>query len=337
VSDTEESEPGSESEQSTSALSDAPETESAESEAESTPPPAKKAVKARAKPVKKEPVKKKAKGGSKRVVDSDEDEDEDKKEDAASSPQSVKKQATPKKAKTPSKKAVEPDAEDSGIAPAPKQDVPEAKHGDDDKDTIMKEAPNDDASESEMSVLIDEPPTKKKRQKKDASEKASSKTSKASKPAKKAKEAPELSNDDAEIKRLQGWLVKCGIRKLWGKELKPFTTSKEKIRHLKDMLSDAGMEGRYSVEKARGVKERRELAADLEAVQEFGKRWGDEKSGRKAPRKRNVISDDEDDDDEEEDDAVESDDDPKKKMDQRVANWGIDADLLGSDGGEESD
>ena len=40
------------------------------------------------------------------------------------------------------------------------------------------------------------------------------------------------------------------------------------------MLKDAGMDGRYSVEKARAVKERRELEQDLEAVKEGEKRWG---------------------------------------------------------------
>ncbi|KAL1633366.1 hypothetical protein SLS56_003002 [Neofusicoccum ribis] len=141
-------------------------------------------------------------------------------------------------------------------------------------------------SDSEMSVLIDEPP-KKKRQKKAASTKE-----KPTKPANskgKAKDDKGLDPQEAEIKRLQGWLVKCGIRKLWGKELKPFDTPKAKINHLKEMLKEAGMDGRYSVEKARQIKERRELAADLEAVQEGAKRWGQsdsEEDGGARPKRR---------------------------------------------------
>lgn len=125
-------------------------------------------------------------------------------------------------------------------------------------------------SDSELSELLDEaPPPKKSQQQKDSTGKKSTK----SKPAKSKAEA-EIDPDQAEIKRLQGWLVKCGIRKVWGKELKPYETSKAKIKHLKEMLADAGMTGRYSVEKANQIKEARELAADIEAVQEGAERWG---------------------------------------------------------------
>ncbi|KIW15084.1 hypothetical protein PV08_07871 [Exophiala spinifera] len=144
--------------------------------------------------------------------------------------------------------------------------------GDSAEDRSASEAPdeadNKDAdSDSEMSVLLDEEPKPKKkreapkgRQKKPA--------------ATKAKPDADLDPDQAEIKRLQGWLVKCGIRKLWGKELKPYETSRAKIKHLKDMLADVGMTGRYSIEKANQIKEARELAADIEAVQEGAERWG---------------------------------------------------------------
>jgi len=40
------------------------------------------------------------------------------------------------------------------------------------------------------------------------------------------------------------------------------------------MLKDVGMDGRYSADKARAIKERRELQADLEAVQEYNKDHG---------------------------------------------------------------
>jgi len=126
-------------------------------------------------------------------------------------------------------------------------------------------------SESELSSLIDEPAPKKRQKKSDPSTVKAAKSKK--KPASK-KEEKELPPEEAEIKRLQGWLIKCGIRKLWHRELAACDTSKEKINHLRGMLKDAGMEGRPSVEKAAQIKERRELTADLEAVQKFAKRWG---------------------------------------------------------------
>ena len=61
---------------------------------------------------------------------------------------------------------------------------------------------------------------------------------------------------------------------MWWKELAAYPTAKEKICHLKKMLDDAGMSGRYSNEKAKQIKESRELAAELEAVEEFNERWG---------------------------------------------------------------
>jgi hypothetical protein len=111
----------------------------------------------------------------------------------------------------------------------------------------------------------------------------------------KGRAKPEETDPETEeIKKLQGWLVKCGIRKLWGKELKPYDTPKAKIKHLREMLADAGMTGRYSIEKATQIREARELQADLEAVQAGAKAWGkseteDEASSRGGRPKRRLA------------------------------------------------
>lgn len=143
-------------------------------------------------------------------------------------------------------------------------------------------------SESEMSEVLDEAP-KPKRSRKSGSVTKSTSTKSETK-GKKPSDQP--TDPDAEdIKRLQGWLIKCGIRKMWFKELAPYDTSKSKIRHLKEMLTDAGMTGRYSTEKASQIKEERELKADLEAVQEGAKHWGkadseEDDGGGGRPRRR---------------------------------------------------
>ena len=126
-------------------------------------------------------------------------------------------------------------------------------------------------SESEMSELIDEVP-KPKRSRKPGSSEPKAKKTKASR-GKKTVEEPKDPNAE-EIKRLQGWLVKCGIRKMWFRELAPYNTPKTKIIHLKEMLADAGMSGRYSEARAEQIREERELKADIEAVQEGDKLWG---------------------------------------------------------------
>lgn len=128
----------------------------------------------------------------------------------------------------------------------------------------------DDDTSSELSSVIDDPEPPKKKSK---AKNGDTKPSKSSKSSSKSK--PTESDPNAEeIKRLQGWLAKCGIRKVWGKELKPFETPKAKINHLKKLLADVGMTGRYSNDKAAQIKEARELAADIEAVQEGNERWG---------------------------------------------------------------
>lgn len=146
-----------------------------------------------------------------------------------------------------------------------------------------------DESESEMSVVLDEPAPPKKQQKQPRKSSDSGPKKAKAKPATKpATDDP----DQAEIKRLQGWLLKCGIRKFWAKELAPYDTPKAKIKHLKSMLEDVGMKGRYSIDKARQIRETRELQADLEAVKEGAMKWGtegaDDGSEEEKPRRRLV-------------------------------------------------
>ena len=140
-------------------------------------------------------------------------------------------------------------------------------------------------SESELSVVLDEPPKRKKRD--TVSRKNVAKSSGISKAGKRPETSAEPNAE--EIKRLQGWLVKCGVRKLWGKELAPYDTPKLKIRHLRDLLSQIGMTGRFSAEKAKQIREERELRADLEEVQQGAKLWGTEETGEDSsvkPRRR---------------------------------------------------
>lgn len=139
-----------------------------------------------------------------------------------------------------------------------------------------------------MSVVIDEEPKRKRKDRNSGAIKSTSRRLGGSKAAKAIGQS--VDPDAEEIKKLQGWLIKCGIRKMWYKELAPHDTPKLKIRHLKEMLSEAGMTGRYSAEKATQIREERELKADLEAVQEGDKHWGkaesEEEEGTTKPRRR---------------------------------------------------
>ncbi|PNP73930.1 hypothetical protein FNYG_12679 [Fusarium nygamai] len=158
----------------------------------------------------------------------------------------------------------------SSTKPQNSEDGEEGSKGDENKPVVDEE--------EEYSDVIDEPvkPKRKRKEKKEVG----------SKPAKGTKVAAKkvTTSDDPsteEIKRLQGQLTKCGVRKLWHNELKKYgDNAKAKIRHLRKMLTDIGMEGRFSEAKAREIKERRELLAEVESAQEMSALWGVEGRGR---------------------------------------------------------
>jgi len=188
--------------------------------------------------------------------------------------------------------------EDTPKKPTPKKQYP--------KETKSSNAAAND-SESDLSDVVDEEPKAKSKRRKSSPGETKSKKKVPSK-GKLAAGQP-LDPEAEEIKSLQGWLVKCGIRKMWYKELAPYDTPKGKIRHLKEMLAEAGMTGRYSTEKASAIRDERELKADLEAVQEGAKYWG----------------------------ASDSDKDSNGRPKRRLARGLRELDFLNDDDGEETD
>lgn len=164
---------------------------------------------------------------------------------------------------------------------------------------------DDDGDSSELSSVIDdEPPAKKKRKSKEsAGKKAAAAPAKGGAPRKSGGGGgggEDADPDEAEVKKLQGQLVKCGVRKIWGFELKGCGgDAKAKVRHLRGMLRDVGMDGRFSEAKAREIKERRELAAELEAVNEMNDLWGvGGRRGRRAAAPKGKLAEESDDEDE---------------------------------------
>ncbi|KAI6381322.1 hypothetical protein MCOR25_001255 [Pyricularia grisea] len=186
--------------------------------------------------------------------------------------------ASPEQSKDTKDTTKQDDSEDS-----PLSDIVESPSGDEKE---KKPAVEHD-SDSSMSIVYDEPPKRKKGKSKGSTEPKMKKAAKASS-NKKTTAADAASPDELEIKKLQGQLVKCGIRKIWAFELKQYgDDAKAKIKHLRGVLRDIGMDGRFSEAKAREIKEMRELAADLEAVQEMDKAWG---VGGRASRSRAAAS-----------------------------------------------
>ncbi|KAG0131696.1 hypothetical protein HOY82DRAFT_578536 [Tuber indicum] len=192
---------------------------------------------------------------------------------AAKRTKSSTKPITFKKAKKTHEVAVEEENAENGEGKVSAEETP-----------VVDEDPG---NESEMSVVLDPTPLKKSRSQNpgagSSKKQGKTKVSK-SRPKERSKKGSSkadsnLSPDEEKIKTLQQWLLKCGIRKFWSKELAKFETPKEKIKHLTGLLTDVGMTPRYSNEKAKKIKEERELQAEVEAVQE-GARWAKMDNGR---------------------------------------------------------
>ncbi|PHH79328.1 hypothetical protein CDD80_5091 [Ophiocordyceps camponoti-rufipedis] len=237
------------------------------------------------------PKAKKAAARSKSKATASDDDDEDE-EDAVESPPVHKKRKA--KAKDESEDEAkgttkQPDSEDEDGLKTPVKSHLErdgqksSAQEKDDSDLDGKEPVKEGDvkavvdEEEEYSDVIDEPPKPKARGKKNNKD-----ASKTSKPAAKKVSAPTAEDGpEAEVKRLQSQLVKCGIRKLWHNELKKYgDDSRAKMRHLKKMLAEIGMDGRFSEAKAREIKETRELMAEAEAAQQMNQLWGSNSNGR---------------------------------------------------------
>ncbi|KAJ2059548.1 hypothetical protein GGI17_004316 [Coemansia sp. S146] len=140
-----------------------------------------------------------------------------------------------------------------------KQDEPSAAQSD--------EEDVKDVDESEASELDDDddvPAPTSVAQKRRAL--ATSKSPQAAKRAKKDDSGGKLSkSSETTITNLKQYITKCGLRKVWAKELAGLSGAQQ-IQHLKDILSELGMEGRPTLEKCKKIKAKRDLLAELEEI-----------------------------------------------------------------------
>ncbi|GHJ87083.1 hypothetical protein NliqN6_3485 [Naganishia liquefaciens] len=80
--------------------------------------------------------------------------------------------------------------------------------------------------------------------------------------------------DDERVKELKSIVIACGVRKQWKKEFQGLDTAEAQIAHLRRLLVDLGMRGQPTRGKARVIKEKREMAAELGDVLEFEAKRG---------------------------------------------------------------
>jgi len=132
------------------------------------------------------------------------------------------------------------------------------------RSTIEDEDPDTRDSDLELSSVIDDPPNKSKKSKKTGRAETQKRNS-----GRKSTET--LSKDEAKVKRLKGFVLACGVRKVWSKEFKDLERPSQQIARLEQMLRELGMQGRFSLEQAKSIREQRELAQELQDVQAFNK------------------------------------------------------------------
>ncbi|KAI1000286.1 hypothetical protein K3495_g7908 [Podosphaera aphanis] len=159
-----------------------------------------------------------------------------------------------------------------------------------DSNAEQKPAAAHNASDSDLSSVLDEPITSKRRRRPQAGKKVRAKSTKAGADAttKSSITSTTLTPDEAALKTLQTQLRKCGVTTIWQFALRKFGNDHSaKLRHLQETLREVGMVGRFSEAKAKEIKEARELRADLQAVEEGDKIWGLEtkrRTGRSSKR-----------------------------------------------------
>ncbi|KJA23487.1 hypothetical protein HYPSUDRAFT_215081 [Hypholoma sublateritium FD-334 SS-4] len=176
---------------------------------------------------------------------------------------SVVKPNVPAKLKSPRKSKADPKPDSASRKP------PSSKKAEAAVPTPIDAETDDVAhkSESELSVLLDDLP--KPKRKSSSGDKPSKKASEKPKTKKATKAPVVLSKDEETIKRLKSLVVACGTRKVWSKVFQGLDSPQQQIRKLKEMLSDLGMTGRMSLDQAKAIKEKRELAQELADVTEF--------------------------------------------------------------------
>lgn len=69
-------------------------------------------------------------------------------------------------------------------------------------------------------------------------------------------------------------VLACGVRKQWKNVFADCPTETAQINRLKSILTDLGMKGRMSMDKAKAIRKKRELKAELEDVIKFGQSKG---------------------------------------------------------------
>ncbi|KAJ1988271.1 hypothetical protein H4R33_002493 [Dimargaris cristalligena] len=144
--------------------------------------------------------------------------------------------------------------------------------------------PPESGSDGDLSSVEEEPPPKKQRKA------ASPNKAPVAKRKPKQASAPASDADQERIKNLKSYFTKCGVRKVWSRELTNLSP-KQQIQKLKQMLTELGVEGRPTIEKCKKIAMQRELQAEFEKDAGFNRPT---RSSRQAAPSRRLVRKSED-------------------------------------------
>ncbi|KAG9313122.1 hypothetical protein JVU11DRAFT_6572 [Chiua virens] len=204
---------------------------------------------------------------SKAIIESSDDESTAQKP----SVRSPKKKLSSKKMPPPEQHAKNKDDSDVKMdyveGPGPLSSASKPKRTTESPKPLTRKATDStrDPMESELSSVVDEPPKKRQKQ-----EKESAKLQKDEK-TNRGKKKETLSKDEETVNKLKSIVIACGVRKVWKKEFEGLDKPSQQIKRLRSILGDLGMTSRYTLERAKALREQRELAQELKDVQEFEK------------------------------------------------------------------
>ncbi|WWC86639.1 uncharacterized protein L201_001516 [Kwoniella dendrophila CBS 6074] len=282
------------------------------------------------------------------------EEEEEEEEEQIESDEEEKKPppSPPSASKSKSKVKSNPSSSSSGIKKADSDVESDQEEEKAEEEGVEEEEPQARLDDSDMSSVYDEPPTRSR--KSGSGSKISSRrrsksgsadlscddepSRKRTKSAPKKKKNPNegLSRDEAKVADLKRIVTACGVRKQWAKEFADCPTTSSQIRHLQNLLSSLGMKGNPTLGKAKSLKEKRELAQELDDVQTFEAARGvSSNSGQRTTRavagknKKRSLTDPEEDDS----DVSEGADDVE--LDKEESALGAVLDFLGGDSDSE--
>ncbi|KAI9432150.1 hypothetical protein BJY52DRAFT_1199332 [Lactarius psammicola] len=130
-------------------------------------------------------------------------------------------------------------------------------------DFDVKNTDTKQKSDSEVSSLVDEPIKKKSRRESSGSD--------AGKPKLDSTCIQEhAQRGEQSIRELKSLVRACGVQKKWGEELKGLDLD-SRVAHIRKVLHDLGMRGQMSMEQAKVIHGRCELAQELDDAQRLGR------------------------------------------------------------------